>query len=156
MLRPVKGLEYLVGLPRLFVDYVLLTAAFFTVAVLYAAAGFGWVGAATWPYSPWPAFLQVASGPFALICNLAVTGGASITFIRARVTPLRRALPLVVTSVPAAFLGGRVQLPREQYLLLLGVLLVLAAVLMTVRKQAARPVDQATRSTSDVAVCGHP
>ena len=117
-------------------DYLWLCAAFFGVAVLYAAAGFG-------GGSSYLALLAVAGlppgtiRPIALLCNLVVTGSASVTFGRAGVTPWRRAFPLILTSVPAAFLGGRVQLPREQYLLLLGGLLVVAGLLMLVHKGAA-------------------
>ena len=115
-------------------DYLWLCAAFFGVAMLYAAAGFG-------GGSSYLALLALAGlppgimRPIALLCNLVVTGTASISFGRAGVTPWRRALPLIATSVPAAFLGGRVQLPREQYLFLLGGLLVVAGLLMLVGKQ---------------------
>ena len=116
-------------------EYLWLCGAFFAVALLYASAGFG-------GGSSYLALLALAGipptlmRPIALLCNMAVTGEASVAFARAGVTPWRRALPLVLTSMPAAFLGGRVQLPREQYLLLLGGLLVVAGLLMFLRKRA--------------------
>ncbi len=106
--------------------------AFFVVALLYASAGFG--GGSS--YLAVLALAGLPAGiirPIALICNLVVTGGGSYAFARAGVTPWRRALPLVAASMPAAFLGGRQALPREQYLLLLGGLLLLAGILMVFR-----------------------
>jgi uncharacterized membrane protein YfcA len=66
----------------------------------------------------------------ALVCNLVVAGGGVFHFVRAGVMPWRRALPLVLCSVPAAYLGGRIELPREQFLGVLGVVLLLAAAAM--------------------------
>ena len=113
-------------------DHLLLASSFFTVAVLYASAGFGG-GSSYLALLSLTGLAPSAIRPIALLCNLAVTGQGSVAFGRAGITPWRRAFPLVLASVPAAFLGGRVQLPREQYLLLLGALLVLAALLMLVR-----------------------
>jgi uncharacterized membrane protein YfcA len=66
----------------------------------------------------------------ALVCNIVVAGGGVFHFVRAGEMPWRRALPLVLCSVPAAFLGGRIALPREQFLGLLGVVLILAGLAM--------------------------
>ncbi|PPK86133.1 hypothetical protein CLV84_3052 [Neolewinella xylanilytica] len=109
-------------------DYWLLPA-FFCIALLYASAGFG--GGSS--YLAVLALSGLPTGairPIALICNLVVTGSGSWSFARAGVTPWRRALPLILASMPAAFLGGRVVLPRQQYLLMLGLLLLLAGLLM--------------------------
>ena len=110
-------------------DLYWLFPAFFGIALLYSSAGFG--GGSS--YLALLALSGLPPGtirPIALICNLVVTGGGSYSFARAGVTPWRRALPLILASVPAAFLGGRVQLTRESYLLLLGALLLTAGVLM--------------------------
>jgi uncharacterized membrane protein YfcA len=110
-------------------DLTLLTPVFFTIALLYAAAGFG-------GGSSYLAVLSVVGAPvaslrpLALVCNLLVTGQAAFRSGWAGVMPWRRALPLVAVSMPAAFLGGRVQLPHETYLLTLGCLLVLAGMAM--------------------------
>jgi uncharacterized membrane protein YfcA len=66
----------------------------------------------------------------ALVCNIIVAGGGVFHFMRAGEMPWRRALPLVLCSVPAAFIGGRIALPREQFLGLLGLVLILAGLAM--------------------------
>ncbi|NJB85038.1 hypothetical protein GGR26_000783 [Lewinella marina] len=121
-------------------EYLWLFLSFFLVAALYASAGFG--GGSS--YLALLALSGLPTGairPIALVCNLVVTGGSSLTYARAGVTPWRRALPLVVASMPAAFLGGRVQLPRQQYLLMLGGLLLLAAVLMLWQRTGVKEVE---------------
>ena len=77
---------------------------------------------------------------------------SGFSFARAGVTPWRRALPLVLASVPAAFLGGRLALPREQYLLLLGSLLLLAGLLMVFRPAPSEAKREAGAAAGAVAV----
>ncbi len=120
-------------------EYLWLFVSFFVIAVVYSSAGFG--GGSS--YLAVLALSGLPTGairPIALICNLAVTGGSTYAFARAGITPWRRALPLVLASMPAAFIGGRVVLLREDYLLLLGGLLLLAAVLMLLRGRLAGTV----------------
>jgi uncharacterized membrane protein YfcA len=121
------------------VDILLLSLGFFAVALLYAAAGFG--GGSSYLALLSLSGLPVGSmRPLALVCNLLVTGQASLRYGRAGVIPWRRALPLVGVSMPAAFLGGRTELPREAYLLLLGLLLLLAGALMVLYRQRSEPL----------------
>ncbi len=125
-------------------DYLWLFASFFVVALLYSAAGFG--GGSS--YLALLALSGLPTGairPIALVCNLAVTGGGSYVFSRVGITPWRRALPLVLASMPAAFVGGRVVLPREAYLLLLGGLLVVAGGLMLLRIRPTAEVVKASQ-----------
>ncbi|WP_198664745.1 sulfite exporter TauE/SafE family protein [Lewinella sp. IMCC34191] len=134
-------------------DLYWLIPAFFAIALLYASAGFG--GGSS--YLALLALSGLPTGamrPIALVCNLVVTGGSTVSFARAGVTPWRRALPLVGASMPAAFLGGRIQLARQEYLLLLGGLLLVAGILMIVGKGAKRTTEEKAgrRSAGIIAV----
>ena len=88
----------------------------------------------------------------ALVCNLIVAGGGVFHFWKAGKMPWRRALPLVLCSVPAAYLGGRIDLPREQFLGVLGVVLLFAGFAMWWRPgfsdaaSRAEPLSEATSS----------
>ena len=129
-------------------DLYWLLPGFFGIALLYSSAGFGG-GSSYLALLALSGFPPGTIRPIALICNLVVTGGGSFSFARAGVTPWRRALPLILASVPAAFLGGRVQLPREDYLLLLGALLLLAGILMLVgTKNIGEPADGSGRRSA--------
>jgi uncharacterized membrane protein YfcA len=140
-------------------ELLFLLPIFFFIALFYAMAGFG-------GGSSYLAVLALATLPttemraIALVCNIIVAGGGVVHFVRAGEMPWRRALPLVLCSVPAAFLGGRIALPREQFLGLLGAVLILAGLAMWWRTGAAkveppRPADkQSTRTAVTAGLLG--
>lgn len=128
-------------------ELIYLPLLFFLIALFYAMAGFG-------GGSSYLAVLALAALPTdemratALVCNLIVAGGGVFHFVKAGEMPWRRALPLVLCSVPAAYLGGRIALPREQFLGLLGIVLLLAGLAMwwrtgekSVEEEIAAPVS---------------
>lgn len=65
--------------------------------------------------------------PTALVLNLVVAGIASIAFARAGWLRWRLLLPFVITSIPAAFLGGMLGLPATTYKPFLAIVLAYAA-----------------------------
>lgn len=127
-----------------------LLPTFFLIAFTYAMAGLG-------GGSSYLAVLALAALPTAelritaLVCNLVVAGGGVFHFVRAGAMPWRRALPLVLCSVPAAYLGGRIELPREQFLGVLGFVLLLAGAAMWRRR-----TPQATDGPADPDPDGQP
>ena len=112
----------------------LLYPIFLLIAAVYATAGFG-------GGSSYLAVLALWSVPtdemrlIALTCNIIVAGGGVLHFARAGELPWRAALPLVLASVPCAYLGGLVELPREQFVGLLAVVLLVAGGAMLLRKE---------------------
>jgi uncharacterized protein len=115
----------------------LLALAFAVTALLYASVGFG--GGSTY------AALLALSGldyrllPLvALACNIIVVTGGTIRFARARATPWRGALVLVLLGAPASLLGGLTPIRETTFLTLLGASLVLSslAMLLPVREDA--------------------
>jgi len=100
--------------------------AIFIVAVMYSSVGHG--GASG--YLAVMAFLSVApevTRPTALVLNLFVASIGAYQFYRAGYFSWRIFLPFGVTSIPFAFIGGMITLPTNIYKLLLGVVLILAA-----------------------------
>ena len=99
------------------------------IAVLYSSVGHG--GA-----SGYLAVLALFAFPpeeirtTALLLNVVVAGIAFFTFARARHFVFRRAWPFVLTSVPAAFLGGMLHVTGHLYYLLLAFALAVAAARM--------------------------
>jgi uncharacterized membrane protein YfcA len=126
--------------------------AFIAVAFLYASVGFG--GGSTYTA------ILIESGlywelvpPVSLVCNLVVVSGGVYHFARAGHLKLRFAVPLIATSVPAAFLGGYVQLDESGFLRILGIALFAAGLLMLLDRR--RPESAATTPQSGSAVlCG--
>ena len=106
-----------------------LPVAFFLVALVYAAAGFG-------GGSAYLAVLAVSGLPYqtlpqtALVCNVLVALGGVWFFHRGGHMALGRVLPLFALSIPVAYVGGRMEIGRGTFAILLGVALLLAGILM--------------------------
>lgn len=106
---------------------VLIILAIFLVAVLYSSVGHG--GASG--YLAVMALLAVApevTRPTALTLNLFVASIATVQYYRAGHFSWRLFIPFAVASIPMAYLGGTIQLPTNIYKIVLGVVLVLAAI----------------------------
>jgi len=109
-----------------------LVLLFFVVALLYASVGFG-------GGSSYLALLALFGVSFlslratALLCNIVVVSGGVWLFHRRGFLHWRRVSPLVVVSVPLAFLGGLLPIRELWFFLLLGGTLLVAALLMWVR-----------------------
>lgn len=98
---------------------IALGLLFFVTAAIYASVGFG--GGSTYNA------LLVLHGTdyrilpgIALVCNILVVAGGVIRFHFARQLSVQRLLPFLITSVPAALLGGRIPLSETLFVGLLG------------------------------------
>jgi hypothetical protein len=107
-------------------DPWLLAALFFVAALLYASVGHAGASA----YLATMAILGVPADvarPTALSLNVVVASIVTVRFWRARLVDARAVLPLVVGSIPAAFIGGAIDVPTDVYKPLLGIVLIVAA-----------------------------
>ena len=110
----------------------LLVSGFFVTAMLYASVGFG--GGSTYN-----ALLALADTDYeimpslALICNLIVVSGGTYRFMRSGNLDLRRIAPWVMASVPAAWLGGKMDVPENVFTGVLGLSLLLAGLQLLFR-----------------------
>lgn len=107
-------------------DALLLALLFFAAATLYASVGHAGASA----YLAAMAFLGTAPAvmrPTALVLNLFVATIVIVRFARAGHLPWRSLVPLVAGSIPAAFLGGLVDLPGELYRPLVAIVLLAGA-----------------------------
>lgn len=108
------------------VQLYLLAGVFFLVAFFYSSVGLG-------GGSSYTALLAVFgfSAPvipmISLSLNLVVTTIGSIIFFRNKHTRIRLVGPFLVSSIPMAYLGGAMQVPKEIFYLILLISLVLAA-----------------------------
>ena len=106
-----------------------LALGFFATALVYAMAGFG--GGSTYN-----ALLVLAEVDFrvipilALCCNIIVVAVGSWRFARAGHLDWRRIAPLIVLSVPLAWLGGRLEVAETLFVGLLAVSLLVSGLLM--------------------------
>jgi uncharacterized membrane protein YfcA len=107
---------------------------FFGIALLYASVGFGGGSSylailALYDFD----FLSIRST--ALLCNITVVGGSIILYSRSNYVKWKPLLPLVIVSVPLAFLGGLTPIREVVFFVLLASLLCIAAMLMWFQPQ---------------------
>jgi len=106
---------------------LLLGALFFIVAVLYSSVGHagasGYIAAMALL-----GFAPESVRPTALALNLLVGGIGLFRWWRGGHVQWRNVLPFVVASAPAAFLAAQIQLSKDSYSLLLGLVLLVAAI----------------------------
>ena len=105
---------------------ILIILAIFVVAVMYSSVGHG--GASG--YLAVMAFLAVApevTRPTALVLNLFVASIGTYQFWRAGYFSWKIFWPFALASIPFAFIGGMIHLPTQIYKIVLGVVLMLAA-----------------------------
>ena len=106
---------------------IYLPLGFFVVAFLYASVGHG--GA-----SGYIALMTLAHfsppeiRPLALMLNIGVSGIAAYQFIKSGHFSARILLPLIIASIPSAFLGGFIRLPLVYLKFILGIFLLTSAV----------------------------
>jgi len=121
---------------------LLLMLAFALVAALYSSVGHA--GASG--YLAVMALLGLAPDvmrPTALVLNLLVATIGTVRYSRAGLTSWAALLPLVVGSIPLAFVGGSIHLPVAGYRALLGAVLLVSAVVLAWRAYSrAQPADE--------------
>ncbi|MFV0247459.1 MAG: sulfite exporter TauE/SafE family protein [Tenacibaculum sp.] len=110
-------------------EYQLIVILFFFIALLYASVGFG-------GGSSYLAVLTLTSLAFtqiratALLCNIVVVSGNTIMYIKRKDCDFKKNLPLVLFSIPCAFVGGYLKISQTFFYILLGFILLLASISM--------------------------
>jgi len=121
---------------------------FFIVAVLYSSVGFG--GGSSYLAIlaltlTGIAYTQIRST--ALLCNIIVVSGNVLLFHKQKLYHWKKVIPLVLFSVPLAFLGGYLRISQTFFFVLLGFTLLFAAITMWVSKRIVSKND-ATKELS--------
>lgn len=111
-----------------------IISLFFLIAVLYSSVGFG--GGSSYLAVlalTGIAFTQIRST--ALLCNIVVVTGNVFYFAHQKVYNWKKVLPLVLCSVPFAFVGGYLKISQPFFFILLGFTLLFAAITMWISKK---------------------
>jgi uncharacterized membrane protein YfcA len=113
-------------------QFIILIILFFLIALVYSSVGFGGGSSYT--------MLLALSGlsyltirPVSLLCNIIVVLGSCIIFFRSGHLNLKRVWPLIVSSIPMAFIGGLWPIKQSVFFLLLGATLVLASLILWIQ-----------------------
>ena len=110
-------------------ETLIIAILFFAGAALYASVGHA--GASAYLavmglYSFAPSVMK----PTALALNILVASVATVKFYRAGLFSWRLLWPFALASIPAAFIGGAITLPTRSYKIVVGIVLLYAAVWM--------------------------
>src|ERR1700733_7166626 len=87
---------------------------FAVIAFVYASVGFG-------GGSSYLSILALYALPFkeiriiALLCNIIVVTGGTIVFVRNGQVSWKKILPVVIASVPMAFLGAKMKISQDTF-----------------------------------------
>lgn len=110
-------------------ETIAIALLFFAGAALYSSVGHG--GASS--YLAIMGLFGLASSvmkPTALTLNILVALVAMVKFYRAGSFRWELFWPFAIASIPAAFIGGAITLPGRAYLIVVGVVLLIAAIWM--------------------------
>ncbi|MFD2568329.1 sulfite exporter TauE/SafE family protein [Pseudotenacibaculum haliotis] len=121
-------------LSQIIIDNWYIVLLFFAVAVLYSSVGFG--GGSSYLAIlalTGIAYTQIRST--ALLCNIIVVIGNVFLFQRKGLYNWKKVIPLVVFSVPLAFVGGYLRISQTFFFILLGFTLMFAAITMWISKK---------------------
>lgn len=106
---------------------------FFVIAILYSSVGFG--GGSSYLAVlalTGIAYTQIRST--ALVCNIVVVFSNVLLFHKEKLLNWKKVTPLVLFSVPLAFLGGFLKINQTIFFILLGITLLIAAITMWLSK----------------------
>ena len=125
---------------------IYLISAFLITAFLYASVGFG--GGSTYN-----ALLILYNVDYLLIpkialtCNLIVVIGGTIRYQLNNLIPWKKVLALIIFSAPFAWIGGRLPIDKELFLIILGISLLISGVLLLIRKEEIENFSKSVNST---------
>jgi len=117
-----------------FLQYWHIILLFFIVAILYSSVGFG-------GGSSYLAILALTGIVFtqiratALLCNMVVVSSNVFLFLQQKKIDFKKIIPIILFSIPLAFLGGMVQINQQLFFILVGFTLLFAAITMLFSKQ---------------------
>jgi len=119
---------------EIFINNWHLVFLFFTIAILYASVGFG-------GGSSYLAILALSSIAFkemrtiSLFCNIVVVSGNVLLFYKEKKIDFKKIAPLVIFSIPMAYLGGYLKITEQLFFILLGFTLLFASINMWISKK---------------------
>ena len=112
-----------------FTHYWYLFVLFFFIATLYSSVGFG-------GGSGYLAVLALTNSTFleiratSLLCNIMVVLGSVFIFSKSYKYNWKKLVPLIIFSVPLAFVGGYLKINERVFSILLALILLLASIFM--------------------------
>ena len=121
---------------------------FFIVAILYSSVGFG-------GGSSYLAILALTSLAYtqiratALLCNIVVVSGNVFIYYQKKELNIPKILPLVLLSIPFAYLGGYLKISENFFFILLGITLIFASITIWISKKIITSTKSVKQNNSE-------
>jgi len=122
-------------------------ALFFVVAILYASVGFGG-GSSYLAILTLTGLAYTQLRAISLLCNIVVVSGGTYIFAKNGYYNWKKVVPLVVLSIPFAFLGGYLKINEMVFSVILGFTLICAAVVMILSKYVVTEMKESVKFRS--------
>jgi len=127
---------------------------FFSVAVLYSSVGFGG-GSSYLTILALTGIVFTQIRAKALLCNIVVVSGNVLLFHQQKTIDWKKIIPLVIFSIPFAFLGGYLKISQEFFFILLGFTLLFTSFTMWISKRLVKTnLDNLRQSTLKNSIFG--
>lgn len=110
-------------------ELLLIIFIAFFIAVLFSLLGLG--GAIIYtPLFYWSGLPLLAAIPMALLLNMITTASSAITYQKQRLVDTRIALPIILTSLPGAYVGSKLAriIDKDLLILLLSITIIFASI----------------------------
>jgi len=130
----------LFDLLHLLIVEIQLIILFFVIAFVYSSVGFG-------GGSSYLAILALFDINYlslrliALLCNITVVSGSVLIFHRQGLLDWKKIWPILIFSVPAAFIGGFLEIGERSFFILLGFTLLIASIAMFFQSMIKKDYD---------------
>ncbi|CAM1335185.1 sulfite exporter TauE/SafE family protein [Tenacibaculum aestuariivivum] len=107
---------------------------FFIIAILYSSVGFGG-GSSYLAVLALTGLIFTQIRATSLLCNIMVVTGNFFYFEQQKAYNFKKVIPLVLFSIPFAFIGGYLKISQTFFFILLGLTLLFASITMWVSKK---------------------
>ena len=123
---------------------------FFSIAILYSSVGFG-------GGSSYLAILALVATlnyteirATSLLCNIVVVSNSFYLYYKKGFYSFYKVLPLVIASIPLAFLGGYLKINETSFFILLGCTLLIASLIMLLAKKEKQIFNTTNKSNQTI------
>ena len=112
-----------------FIEFWYVIFLFLIVAILYASAGFGG-GSSYLAILALTGLAYTEIRAISILCNILVVSGNVLFYYQKKSFDFKKIIPLVILSVPLAYLGGYIKITQSIFFILFGFTLLFAAITM--------------------------
>ena len=110
-------------------QFSILIISFFVIALIYSSVGFGGGSSYLTMLALMAVNFQLMRST-ALLCNIIVVIGGVYIFYKEGKLDLKKTWPLVLSSIPLAYVGGFWPIRQEMFFILLGTILIVVSILL--------------------------